>query len=69
VDCRENLCQHLRACLLESRSVSAVVIVAAEKRILRELEALVDADVDLAPVRARISFETIEPYLREVYGA
>lgn len=69
VNCRENLCQHLRACLLESSAVAAVVVVAAEKRILRELEALVDADADLAPVRARISFETIEPYLREVYGA
>lgn len=67
-NCIQNLIEHCRACLVESQAVNSVVIVTAQKSDLSALQTLIAAEPEFRPVFERIKFETITPYMEELFS-
>lgn len=65
--CRENLTSHLRTCLNATGSVEHVTIIAENRKVLRELERKLRDEFVLDPLLDRVSFESIEPYMKELF--
>ena len=65
---KSNLVQHAVATLLDATVPCTLVVVATEKKILPELEALLRAAPSLANVQDRIRYETLETYRQELFG-
>jgi len=65
VSAQGNLTSHLEACLLVSKAVATVTIVAPLKSTLTRLEKSLDPRFD--PVRDRVAFESAEAFVQELW--
>lgn len=63
----DNLSAHLDASLLQSNAVANLTIVTAQKSLTRELQNQLETDPQVAPLLDRVTFETITPYLKELW--
>jgi len=62
-----NLPEHLRACFIQSDCVASVTVVSSLRRDLAHLEELVLAQLDLMPFINRISYDSVETYIQELW--
>ena len=64
---RDNLTGHIKSCFIDSDAVEQLVIVASQKSICKELEKMVYSDLVASHYSERITFETIDTYLKEAF--
>jgi hypothetical protein len=67
VESRDNLVSHLEACFLRSDRVATLTVVATQKRIVKELEELLDREIQLMVYRPRIRFEEVDTFIKELW--
>lgn len=61
--CENNITNHLETCLIRSKEISIVTIVAPQKRILEHVKKTIQQEFSLAAVEHKIRYEVVSKYL------
>lgn len=65
--CTSNLAQSIKACFTDPQLVRSVTIITTQKTIAKKLAAKIAAEMPLFPYLDRVKFETIGPYLKDIW--
>ncbi len=65
--CKSNLAESIKTCFTDPQLVRSVTIITTQKAIAKKLAAGITAEIPLFPHLDRVKFETIGPYLKELW--